>query len=98
MILLEKYGQHWLTSWPPSGCMGDDTTVPVLAKGKTVTERCWTHVGDDRPFWQSGAAGSAILLLARPLSGEHPDSIWRAGAASCRPTLMATARGTTPNE
>src|SRR5471030_1554185 len=29
---------------------GDDTTVPVLAKGKTVTARCWTYVRDDRPF------------------------------------------------
>jgi transposase len=29
---------------------GDDTTVPVLARGKTVTARCWTYVRDDRPF------------------------------------------------
>src|SRR5271168_1220689 len=29
---------------------GDDTTVPVLAKGKTDTGRCWTYVRDDRPF------------------------------------------------
>ena len=29
---------------------GDDTTVPVLAKGKTVTGRLWAYVRDDRPF------------------------------------------------
>src|SRR3982074_1367241 len=29
---------------------GDDTTVPVLAKGKTDTGRLWTYVRDDRPF------------------------------------------------
>jgi transposase len=29
---------------------GDDTTVPILAKGKTVTGRIWSYVRDDRPF------------------------------------------------
>jgi hypothetical protein len=29
---------------------GDDTTVPVLAKGKTDTGRCWVYVRDDAPF------------------------------------------------
>src|SRR5262249_49630864 len=29
---------------------GDDTTVPILAKGKTVTGHIWTYVRDDRPF------------------------------------------------
>jgi transposase len=28
----------------------DDTTVPVLAKGKTRTGRLWTYVRDDKPF------------------------------------------------
>src|SRR5882672_4898383 len=28
----------------------DDTTAPVLAKGKTRTGRLWTYVRDDRPF------------------------------------------------
>ncbi|GAV32598.1 transposase IS66 family protein [Roseomonas sp. TAS13] len=28
---------------------GDDTTVPVLTKGRTVTGRLWTCVRDDRP-------------------------------------------------
>ena len=29
---------------------GDDTPVPLLAKGKTVQARLWTYVRDDRPF------------------------------------------------
>jgi transposase len=29
---------------------GDDTTVPVLAKQKTVIGRVWAYVRDDRPF------------------------------------------------
>src|SRR5271154_628319 len=29
---------------------GDDTTVPVLAKGKTGTGRLWIYVRDDKPF------------------------------------------------
>src|SRR6202012_969459 len=29
---------------------GDDTTVPVLAKGKTDTGRCWVYVRDDKPI------------------------------------------------
>ena len=33
---------------------GDDTTVPVLARTKTVTGRLWAYVRDDRPF--GGAA------------------------------------------
>jgi Transposase IS66 family len=32
------------------GIHADDTTVPVLAKGKTRTGRLWTYVRDDRPF------------------------------------------------
>lgn len=29
---------------------GDDTTVPVMARGKTDTARLWIYVRDDRPF------------------------------------------------
>ncbi len=43
---------------------GDDTTVPVLAKGKTTTGRLWTYVRDDRPR-RTGAAGGGVLLLSR---------------------------------
>ena len=29
---------------------GDDTNVPILAKGKTIKGHIWTYVRDDRPF------------------------------------------------
>ena len=50
---------------------GDDTTVPILAKGKTITGRIWTYVRDDRPF--GGTAPPAALYHAsRDRRGEHP--------------------------
>jgi transposase len=50
---------------------GDDTTVPVLAKGKTVTGRLWTYVRDDRPF-AGPAPPAAIFYYSRDRDGEHP--------------------------
>ena len=50
---------------------GDDTTVPILAKGKTETGRVWVYVRDDRPF--GGTEPPAALFYAsRDRSGEHP--------------------------
>lgn len=49
---------------------GDDTTVPVLAKGKTITGRCWTYVRDDRPFG-GRAPPAALFFYSRDRSGEH---------------------------
>ena len=53
---------------------GDDTTVPVLAKSKTVTGRLWVYVRDDRPFGQ-GKAGppAALFRYSRDRRGEHPE-------------------------
>jgi len=51
---------------------GDDTTVPILAKGKTRTGRIWTYVRDDRPF--GGRAPPAALYYAsRDRRHEHPE-------------------------
>src|SRR5258705_160729 len=50
---------------------GDDTTVPVLAKNRTVTGRLWTYVRDDRPFGGSDPA-AAMSFYSRDRSGEHP--------------------------
>jgi transposase len=50
---------------------GDDTTVPVLAKGKTALARCWVYVRDDRPFG-GGAPPAAMFYYSRDRSGEHP--------------------------
>ena len=50
----------------------DDTTVPVLAKGKTRTGRLWTYVRDDRPF--AGPDPPAVVLFySRDRGGEHPE-------------------------
>jgi transposase len=49
----------------------DDTTVPVLAKGKTVTGRLWTYVRDDRPFG-GPAPPAAMFYFSRDRRGEHP--------------------------
>lgn len=50
----------------------DDTTVPVLAKGKTRTGRLWTYVRDDRPF--GGCDPPAALLFYSPdRSAKHPE-------------------------
>ena len=50
---------------------GDDTTVPVLAKGKTDTGRCWVYVRDDKPFGGT-APPAAMFYYSRDRKGEHP--------------------------
>ena len=50
---------------------GDDTTVPVLAKGKTDTGRCWVYVRDDRPFG-GPVPPAAMFYYSRDRTGEHP--------------------------
>jgi transposase len=52
---------------------GDDTTVPVLAKGKTITGRCWVYARDDRPFG-GGSPPAAMFYYSRDRAGEHPRS------------------------
>ncbi|HXF52863.1 MAG TPA: IS66 family transposase [Hyphomicrobiaceae bacterium] len=50
----------------------DDTTVPVLAKGKTRTGRLWVYVRDDAPF--AGRAPPAAAFYYSPDRGkEHPE-------------------------
>src|SRR5205807_5373719 len=50
----------------------DDTTVPVLAKGKTRTGRLWTYVRDDRPFGGPDPP-AAIFFYSPDRGGEHPE-------------------------
>jgi transposase len=52
---------------------GDDTTVPVLAKGKTHTGRCWVYVRDDRPFGGS-APPAAMFYYSRDRGGAHVEA------------------------
>jgi hypothetical protein len=49
---------------------GDDTTVPVLAKGKTRTGRCWFYVRGDRPFGGC-APPAAMFYYSRDRGGVH---------------------------
>lgn len=51
----------------------DDTTVPVLAKGKCRTGRLWAYVRDDRPF--AGKAAPAVLFrYSSTREAEHPEA------------------------
>jgi transposase len=50
---------------------GDDTTVPVLAEGKTDTGRCWIYVRDDKPYGGAGPP-AAMFYYSRNRRGEHP--------------------------
>jgi transposase len=50
---------------------GDDTTVPVLAKNRTVTGRLWTYVRDDQPFGGSDPP-AAMFFYSRDRGGKHP--------------------------
>ena len=77
---------------------GDDTTVPVLAKGKTDTGRLWIYVRDDEPF--GGARRWPRSSTTHALGGA---SIHRrtspATPASCKPTPMtATTSSICPTE
>ena len=51
---------------------GDDTPVPVLAKGRTKTGRLWTYVRDDRPF-AGPDPPAAVFFYSPDRTGEHPE-------------------------
>jgi transposase len=50
----------------------DDTTVPVMAKGKCRTGRLWTYVRDDRPF-AGPDPPAAVFFYSRDRGGEHAE-------------------------
>ena len=50
----------------------DDTTVPVLAKGKTRTGRLWTYVRDDRPFAGTAAPACGLNRMRAALAACGP--------------------------
>jgi transposase len=52
---------------------GDDTTVPVMARGQTDTARVWVYVRDDRPFGGSGPP-CAVFYYSRDRAGIHPQT------------------------
>jgi transposase len=67
--LLELIRRHVLAG---ERVHGDDTTVPVLAKQKTVIGRVWTYVRDDRPF-AGPDPPAALFFYSRNRNGEHPN-------------------------
>ena len=67
---------------------GDDTTVPVMAKGKADIARLWVYVRDDRPF-AGPAPPAALFHYSRDRRGEHP----RAHLATWSGILQADAYG-----
>src|ERR1700760_879826 len=50
---------------------GDDTTVPILAKGKTVKGHIWTYVWDARPFGGYDPP-AAVYYASRDRRHKHP--------------------------
>ncbi len=69
MPLVEEIEKHVMAA---ERVHADDTTVPVLARGKCRTGRLWAYVRDDKPF--SGEAAKAALLYYSPDRGaEHPE-------------------------
>jgi hypothetical protein len=76
MVLFEKFGQHQRLQahvLSAERLHGDDTTVPVLAKGKTLTGRIWVYVRDDKPFGGQAPPG-AVFYYSRDRAGEHPQA------------------------
>ncbi len=95
MPLFERLRAHVMAA---ERLHGDDTTVPVLAKGKTDIARAWIYVRDGRPFGGT-APPATIFYYSRDRGGEHPQATWRDMSASCRRTLMAvTASCSRPAE
>ena len=81
---------------------GDDTTVPVMARGQTDIARTWVYVRDDRPF---GGAGPpcAVFYYSRDRAGIHPQThltgysgIFQADAFSGYNKLYEPARSPGP--
>jgi len=80
----------------------DDTTVPVLAKTKTITGRLWTYVRDDRPFGGRDPP-AAFFRYSRDRKSEHPlahldgySGIVQADAYSGYNALLDAAPDTAP--
>ena len=66
--LFERIEAHVLAA---ARLHGDDTTIPVLAKGKCDKARLWTYVRDDRPFGGKDPP-AAVFYYSRDRTGEHP--------------------------
>jgi transposase len=68
MPIFERIKAHVLAA---ERLHGDDTTVPVLAKGKTDVGRLWVYVRDDGPF-AGPDPPAAVFHYSRDRRAEHP--------------------------
>jgi transposase len=85
MPIFERIKAHVLAA---SRLHGDDTTVPVLARGKTNTGRLWVYVRDDGPF-AGPDPPAAVFHYSRDRKAEHP----KAHLAGWSGILQADAYG-----
>lgn len=74
---------------------GDDTTVPLMASGRTVTARLWTYVRDDRPF-ADPAPPAAMFRYSRDRTAEHPNRHLAGWRGSCKRMRMPGSTSSTP--
>jgi len=51
---------------------GDDTTVPLLARGGAKKARLWTYVRDDRP-WNGDVPAAAFFRFSRDRAAANPN-------------------------
>ena len=72
---------------------GDDTTVPILAKGKTVKGCIWTYVLDDRPFGDVRRRRSLLRFARSP--HDIRCGTFTASPAYCRPTRITATTSCT---
>ena len=73
---------------------GDDTTVPVLAKGKTDTGRCWVYVRDDLPSAAPRRRRRCSITRATGRAS-IPRRIWPTTPGFSRLTLTAATTSST---
>jgi transposase len=85
MPIFKRIEAHVLTA---ERLHADDTTVPVLAKGKTDVGRVWVYVRDDGPF-AGPAPPAAVFYYSRDRRAEHP----KAHLAGWSGILQADAYG-----
>jgi transposase len=74
---------------------GDDTNVPILAKGKTIKGHIWAYVRDDRPFGADARRRRRSTTPRAIAAASILPVILAASAASCRPTPMAATTSCT---
>ena len=84
--LAERIGAHVFAA---ARIHGDDTPVPLLAKGKTVRARLWAYVRDDRPFGGPDPPAAVYHAIA---AASAPSGISRTTAAFCSRRLCGLQR------